>query len=209
MPVARMQVQGIAAKELMGSIYPSDIASVLQRRLRRILGSSFNPGSLDSALQLLPELKPFQVMQVIKTWSNAWATTHRFHESGRLPCLLGCPNEPDSLDHYAFCTRMQGIIQALFGTPFQNLGPCITAPTEPSPWELGSIGCRWNGPILLGLDDPCKLNLRCVACMFYAYHAVKFTPEVKDAAGGGIHTLDFTPLQQVFAGAFEAAFRFA
>ena len=45
--------------------------------------------------------------------------------------------------------------------------------------------------------------------MFYAYHTVKFTPEVKGAAGGGVHTLDFTSLQQVFVGAFEAAFLFA
>jgi len=205
MPVVRMQIQGMAAKELMGSLYPSDIASVLQRRLRRILGSVFNPGSLASALQLLHELKPFQVMQVIKTWSNAWATTHRFHESGRLPCLLGCPNEPDSLDHYAFCARMQSIIVL----SVTGSAPSPHAPLVPSSMELGSIGCRWNGPLYLGLDDPCRLNFQCVASMFYAYHAIKFTPEVKDAAGGGIHTLDFTSLQLLFAGAFEAAFRFA
>jgi len=190
---------------------------LLLRRLRRILGPSFDPGSLDPALHSLSQMRPFEVMQVIKTWSNSWATTHRFHESGRLPCLLGCPDEPDSLDHYAFCVRMQELIgRCVVGFPPSPQAPGSLAtpggppaPIEPSSLELGSIGCRWNGTRNLGLDDPCKLNLQCVGCMFYAYHAIKFTPQVKDAAGGGVHTLDFTLLQHVFAGAFQAALRFA
>jgi len=96
------------------------------------------------------------------------------------------------------------IVYSVVGSP-----PSPPAPIVPSSLELGSIGCRWNGTRNLGLDDPCKLNLKCVGCMFYAYHATKFSPQVKDAAGGGIHALDFTLLQHVFAGAFEAAFRFA
>jgi len=198
-------IQGLASEYFLGEIYPNNVKAVLLRRLQRILGSCFNPGSLDPALHLLSLMRPFEVMQVIKTWSNSWATTFRFHEAGRLPCLLGCPDEPDSLDHYAFCSRMQNIIaQCVAGSP-----PSPPAPIEPSSLELGSVGCRWNGTRNLGLDEPCRVNLQCVACMFYAYHTMKFTPDVKEAARGGLHTLDFTSLQQVFAGAFEAAFRFA
>ena len=34
-------------------------------------------------------------LQVIKTWSNAWVTSNRFHESSRLPCLWDAPAGQD------------------------------------------------------------------------------------------------------------------
>ena len=200
----RTRVQGIAASNFLATIYPSDLTSVLQRRLRRILGPVFDSGSLDPALIVLKTLRPFEVMQVIKTWSNAWATSHRFHESGRLPCLMGCPDEPDSLDHYASCVRMESIIVQCFN----SLAPSLSCTGDSGSSELGSLCRMWRGTSMLGLDDPSRFNLRCIACMFYAYHAVKFKHEV-NAACSDHSSLDFTALQCSFAGAFMAALRFA
>jgi hypothetical protein len=110
-PKNKITVQKWAYPEFLRLLYPDDLALVLQRRLQKILGSNFNPDSLAPALLIVKSLKPHVAVQVLKTWSNAWATTHRFHEARRLPCLFGCPDEADSLNHCALCPYIKSVME--------------------------------------------------------------------------------------------------
>ena len=103
-------VQSLAYEQYMKYLYPSDIESVLERRLQKILGSSFVPGSLPPALNAVTGLRPFKAIQVIKTWTTSWATTYRSHETKRLPCLFGCVDASDDLPHYASCELPRSIM---------------------------------------------------------------------------------------------------
>ena len=81
--------------------------------------------------------------QVLKTWINSWATSHRFHERIRLPCLLGCGSD-DSLHHYLRCQRLWDLIAEVLHEPppFANvadrLGFRLATPPNVGPkfWEL-------------------------------------------------------------------------
>ena len=46
------------------------------------------------------------VMKVVKSWCNGWATSNRYHGDMRLPCLFGCNNCSDSLPHYLPCPHL-------------------------------------------------------------------------------------------------------
>ena len=135
-------------------------------------------------------LKPHVAVQVLKTWANAWATTHRFHKARRLPCLFGCPDGPDSLNHYAFCPYIKSVTDQ-----------CNSASNE------STLGCK------LGLDNPCLIGMKWVAAMFYAYHAVSLHPVARSLQSvescQQIPTTDFQLFQQIFAGSFEAALKHA
>ena len=65
----------------------------------------------------------------------------------------------------------------------------------------------------LGLSDPSVANLKCVACMFYAYHSVKHLESVRKQISAertsDFTTHDYNLHQRVFAGSFEAALRHA
>ena len=162
------------------------IECVLQRRLQKILGAFFIPGLLQPALHSLSRLRPFQVVQVIKTCSNSWATTYRVHEARRLPCFFGCADGSDDLAHYAFCEQLKGIMS-----------------------QCGDEPADWSELDLLGLANPSTGNLKSIACMFYAYHAVKHLPSVRNMISAertsNFTSTDFNIHQRVFAGSFEAA----
>ena len=150
-----------------------------------MLGDSFVPSALDQALLSARSLKPYEVVQVMKTWSNSWATSHRFHEKTRLPCLFGCSGGLDSMQHYAFCEFIASI--------------CTSQP--------GDSQCFCCS--LLGLEDPTPINLKGVAAMFYAYHSVSLHPSVRFLFNSGplqqIPDSSFEQFQQFFAGSFAAA----
>ena len=104
---------------------------------------------------LLSQLKCFESVQVLRTWSNSWSTSYRYHETHRLPCLLGCPNMPDCISHYSSCPLIHEYVSATFGSSL-------------SPECLNRLGTSART-----LDA-----LRQVACIYYAYHCVKFQPGI-------------------------------
>ena len=107
---------------------------------------------------LLSQLKCFESVQVLRTWSNSWSTSYRYHETHRLPCLLGCHDMPDCISHYSSCPLIHEYVSATFGHAL-------------SPKCLNKFGTSART-----LDA-----LRQVACIYYAYHSVKFHP--------GIHSI--------------------
>ena len=42
-------------------------------------------------------------LMFVKTIVNSWSTSHRYHESVRLPCIFGCEGCQDTLEHYLTC----------------------------------------------------------------------------------------------------------
>ena len=190
----KVTVQKWAYPEFLRLLYPDDLAIVLQRRLQKIIGPNFNPDSLAPALLIVKSLKPHIAVQVIKTWSNAWATTHRFHQARRLPCLFGCLDAPDCLNHYAFCPFVINVMEQTAGTVLSRMPSHTPA-------------------CMLGLENPCRTGMKGVAATFYAYHSVSLHPAARALQSMNpsqqIPTTDIQLFQQIFAGSFEAAFKHA
>ena len=161
----KVAVQNIAYRNLFDSLHPDDNYKILSRRLSSILGAFCAEGWLDDVTPVLAKLKGYEAVQVLRTWSNSWSTSFRYHESRRLPCLLGCPGKPDCITHYACCPFIREYVSAAFG---HSLFPEC----------LDSLGTTARNPDAL----------RQVACMYYAYHTVKFQPGICI-----IRTRDCTP----------------
>jgi hypothetical protein len=58
------------------------------------------------ALEILSHIGPQPCMAILKTWMCSWATTERFKEADRLPCIFGCTDAPDTIAHYFRCVTM-------------------------------------------------------------------------------------------------------
>ena len=80
---------------------------------------------------LLNKLGPAMVHSIIKTWSNSWTTSRRYHDQDPLPgCLFGCDVAQDDLAHYLICQPFWTCITCGAGlsegwldqTPLQRLG---------------------------------------------------------------------------------------
>jgi hypothetical protein len=151
----QVAVQAIACRHLFEFLHPDDNCIGHSRRLRFILGTFCADGWLDAVTPLLSQLKCYESVQVLRTWSNSWSTSYRYHESRRLPCLLGCCGMPDCISHYSSCPLIHEYVSAAFG-------PSL------SPECLKNFGTSARN-----LDA-----LRQVACIYYAYHVVKFLPGV-------------------------------
>ena len=67
-------------------------------------------------------------MAVIRTWTNGWATSQRFHESRKLKCIFGC-DEGDCLNHYLQCDILWPLLLSVrrAHTPALNSNPAERA----------------------------------------------------------------------------------
>ena len=59
-------------------------------------------------------------MAVIKTWTNGWATTERFHEEVTLPCIFGCGGR-DNVAHYLQCDSLWTLLLSVVGAQTVHL----------------------------------------------------------------------------------------
>ena len=79
---------------------------------------------------------PSMVTTVIKSFTNSWITSHRFHEDKRWPCIFGCEGGLDTFEHYLGCDPLWTILvscaglgtAALHDSPVQRLG--LANPTK-------------------------------------------------------------------------------
>ena len=133
-------------------------ATELSTTIRARLTGLFAPHSLDfnntidldACFALLRKMRTSDAMTILKTWTNSWATSHRSHDpGGKLPCLLGCRDQQDSLMHYLHCPHLYSLMK------FFNR----------------STDC--NPLIRFGLVEP-SLDCFSMICMASAgYHAVR------------------------------------
>ena len=104
---------------------------------------------LDRCWGTLKKCRVADAVKVIKTWSNGWATSYRYHEGIVLPCLFGCSSCIDQLEHYLQCPHLYALWTFL----------------------AGDVSCdplkRW------GLIAPEPDDFLRVACVFSGYHAVR------------------------------------
>ena len=105
-------------------------------------------------------------MIIIKTWANSWATSDRYQEDLRLPCIFGCaqfcccePNSKDYLTHYLACPILWNLVDSAINSPVLYAAP------------LPVQNCCFNNP---SQDD-----LKRLAVAFKSYHAIRLShPEV-------------------------------
>ena len=121
-------------------------------------GSShcFEPFSLDfdssvllqSLLGGLKKHRVAEVMKVLQSWGNGWATSRRYHEHLQLPRSFGCHRQSDDLNHYLQCPHLLALRSFL-------------TPGESDPLV------RW------ALISPCSESFLQIACVHTGCHAVR------------------------------------
>ena len=147
-PIQKLIYKALASKSFINSL---DVT------ISRRLSGLFQPYSLDFQNSILLDvcfatLKKNSVSvatKVIKTWTNAWATSYRYHEGIKLPCLFGCSNSRDDQGHYFNCPHIFA------------LWKFIASEVDSDPLV------RW------GLVLPSNSSFLQIACVFSAYHAVR------------------------------------
>ncbi len=107
----------------------------------------------------------YDSIRIMKTWTNAWCTSDRFHETVRLPCLFGCNRATDKQAHYIMCPFLYAIQKFLWA-------PTAEIHDDPLP--------------CLALRDTCLDSLKLVACTFSGYHHLKFTYARRFHDGGNL-----------------------
>ena len=110
-------------------------------------------------------------MCVAKTYVNAWATTHRYHEQHRLTCILGCKGADDTLAHYIDCARLWRVV------------------ARHSPEY-----CRGTVLEKLGLKDPHPERFKNISVAFTVYHALKMSH--RELIESALHTRRFHELAE-------------
>ena len=97
-------------------------------------------------------------MSVMKSWANAWTTSSRMHEAICLPCILGCDDCTDSLNHYVICDPLWSIVISCSSNQCEHLrcGPFSKLGLEASPmiwWRMLSIAFSCYHAIVVGHRD--------------------------------------------------------
>ena len=180
---ARLQVQSIAFRCLMKSAFPSNLQATVVRRLHKMGILDASQSSIpeyDSACAVMRKVRKHVAMCVIKTWTNSWATSHRYHETVLLPCLMGCQEGKDDLSHYADCIQIELVLRALLQRP------------PSSPLER------------FGLQNTSRENVLTCAAIFSAYHAIKRSNFIIGLDGSPLTVEQGAVAQRIFAEAFQA-----
>ena len=148
-----VKVQSIVTEEVRKALYPDRLDELFTKRLRKLLPSEARAISgvdWETAFGNLRTLQGQTVMAAVKTWSNSWSTSSRFHDGQIEHCILGCRHSTDSLQHYISCPRL---------------------------WR--AVGHSVQGLVALhvmdklGLRDDANDHLRKLAVAFATYHGLR------------------------------------
>ena len=88
-----------------------------------VLQPGISIGNMDfEAFQLfMRRLLPAWATSIIKTWSNAWATTYRMHEPVLRTCVFGRSDGRDDFKHYLRCHRLLELLEPAVDLQFQSV----------------------------------------------------------------------------------------
>ena len=99
--------QSVAYEAYMRGTFPSDIQTLMKRRLRVVFEVPETEIADIDFTSLFGSVSKYSChlsMVWFKTIMNAWTTTKRMHElSYELGCIFGCDQAEDTLRHY-ICT---------------------------------------------------------------------------------------------------------
>ena len=152
------------------SVVPDSWPALLSRRVE-VLAPEATPYELREHRSdidlILKNLGPARAMSIIKTWTNAWTTSRRYHEATILPCIFGCNNAEDDLAHYLTCD------------PLWTLTTC--AGKKPKS-VLGLLP-----GVKIGLVNPTHESIKMAVVLSRAYHTIRntFMDEILLAVNSG------------------------
>ena len=110
--------------------------------------------NLKAALHSLPAThRKGHSLMFVKTIVNSWSTSHRYHETVRLPCIFGCEGCQDCLEHYLSC-------DILWTAACSALG-------------LNSVWLNLKFPQRIGYPCPNNIHIYLNAVMFKPYHCLR------------------------------------
>jgi hypothetical protein len=149
-----LPLQKLAYKQLTQARFTNTLHDTVQRRIQDL----FSPWDIDflnlvllsPCFARLKEIRVSDAVKVFKCWTNAWATSYRYQEGIKLPCLFGCDNCKDEQKHYMMCPNLYALMKYHFGQLVSD-----------DPLQ------RW------GLVHPSVDTLKFVACVFSGYHALR------------------------------------
>ena len=118
-------------------------------------------------------------MVAIKTWTNNWATSSRYHDSKLDTCILGCPASTDHIAHYMCCVRLWRVVR--------NAASAATS--------------RDPGSRML-MTDASAFTLAQLVIAYTTYHIIKSTH--LDMAVKTLRSRDFEPLAKAAKEAAKA-----
>ena len=152
-------VQKIMFDSMMPILYGTFLAALVRRRAIRfgIAPEVIQGLDFEVILEAVRPFGPFIFLTLVRTWANAWTTSHRMHEPYTRCCILGCPNATDSLSHYINCRRMWRAMRSAW-----------SASSLPMPVILSaSLDQR------LAICEPTfdRVLMLCAAC--HSYHVLK------------------------------------
>ena len=162
---------------------------------------AFEQLHFNDAFRIMRQLRAHDAIRILKTWTNAWCTSARFHEETTHPCLFGCEAK-DCMEHYFNCPFLFALQRYLVGDAHtlsiqsSSSGPSFSIHISDDPLER------------LGLISTSKDILKIVACTFSAYHAIKFQFCYLFASGGPLHQCKVLPdhIQHSFLASFAETF---
>jgi hypothetical protein len=103
------KIQNILDARLTDALYPPRLSQLFCLRLQSSLGVARDQLSEIDWTRLFEVLKStstHEAMCVIKTISNSWTTSARFHDGKLEHCCFGCRGARDDLAHYLCCCRL-------------------------------------------------------------------------------------------------------
>ena len=132
----KLPIQKIYYDEFAKALHGTVQTRMFERRLRGAFAASVGPVPViewTPAAALLRAAPPHAAVVALRTWTNSWSTTARYHDDKMQHCCLGCSPGLDSLDHYLVCEPLWRITSTATSTscPDDVLARlCITAPSR-------------------------------------------------------------------------------
>ena len=114
------KILAAAREKLRDALYDKSLFGAWRQRALKwfeVTAEEWAARSQASVQQFLSEIPKMVAQQLIRTWSFAWVTSSRFHDTSQLPCALGCPGAKDSQAHYFRCPSFWQPVAALSGYP--------------------------------------------------------------------------------------------
>ena len=81
---------------------------------------------------------------MVKTLTNSWATTYRYHEAQLLTCVFGCRSRHDDLKHYISCSKVWPLIEEATRVPYARVLSERLGIVSPNPIFLKQIGVAFT-----------------------------------------------------------------
>lgn len=118
----KTSTKSLAYSLICTATHNASLEVLFASRLRNVfpLLGGITPHRVGIALASANNCSPHIAMSVVRTFSSGWCMLHRMHERVRLPCILGCHCETDTLSHYMNCPVLWSLVTHALGDPLPH-----------------------------------------------------------------------------------------